>query len=116
MTSILLSSLFYQDQYIFIHDVVLESVTCGDTQIDAGNLRTNLDKLLRTKQSENTEMDIQFAVSTAIVLHHFKNMQSYYLQTFQILNQVSLNPKDAKCVAAKQNPKKNRSSEFLPGN
>ena len=91
-------------------------MTCGDTQIDAGNLRTSLDKLLRKKQSEKTEMDIQFSVSTAIVLHHLKNMVSYYLQTLQILNQVSLNPKDAKCVAAKQNPKKNRSAEFLPGN
>ena len=35
---------------------------------------------------------------------------------FQILDQVSLNPKDAKCVSAKQNPKKNRYAEFLPGN
>ena len=29
---------------------------------------------------------------------------------------MSLNPKDAKCAVAKQNPKKNRSLEFLPGN
>ena len=35
---------------------------------------------------------------------------------FQILDQVSLNPSDAKCVEAKKNPKKNRSSDFLPGN
>ena len=60
---------FYQDQYIFIHDAILESVTCGDTQIDAGNLRTSLDKLLQKDQPGRTEMDIQFAVSTSIVMH-----------------------------------------------
>ena len=64
--SIMVVSSFYQDQYIFIHDAVLESVTCGDTQIDAGNLRTSLDKLLRETQPGRTEMDIQFAVSTSI--------------------------------------------------
>ena len=64
--SIMVVSSFYQDQYIFIHDAILESVTCGDTQIDAGNLRTSLDKLLRETQPRRTEVDIQFAVSTSI--------------------------------------------------
>ena len=56
-----------QDQYIFIHDAILESVTCGDTQINAGNLRATLDKLLKMDQSGRTEMDNQFAVSTLVV-------------------------------------------------
>ena len=34
-----------QDQYIFIHDAILESVTCGDTQIEASNLRVAMRKL-----------------------------------------------------------------------
>ena len=53
-----------QEQYIFIHDAILEWLTCGDTEMDAGNLRTSLDKLLRMDQSGRTEMDHQFAVST----------------------------------------------------
>ena len=64
---------FNQDQYIFIHDAILESVTCGDTQIDAGNLRTSLDKLLQNDQPGRTEMDIQFAVGTSIVMQYFSN-------------------------------------------
>ena len=34
-----------QEQYIFIHDAILESVTCGDTQIEASNLRVAMRKL-----------------------------------------------------------------------
>ena len=56
-----------QEQYIFIHDAILEWLTCGDTEIDAGNLRTCLDKLLRMDQSGRAEMDHQFAVSTGLV-------------------------------------------------
>ena len=32
-------TLSLQEQFIFSYDAVLESVTCGDTQIVAGNLR-----------------------------------------------------------------------------
>ena len=52
-----------QDQYIFIHDAILESVTCGDTQIISGDLRTTLNKLQRQDQSGKTEIELQFAVS-----------------------------------------------------
>ena len=34
-----------QDQYIFLHDAILESVTCGDTQITSGNLRRTINTL-----------------------------------------------------------------------
>ena len=33
----------------------------------------------------------------------------------QTLDQVSLNPSDAKVSSARKNPKKNRSNDFLPG-
>ena len=36
-----------QDQFTFIHDAILESVTCGDTQISATNLRTRIAKMKR---------------------------------------------------------------------
>ena len=52
-----------QDQYIFIHDAVLESVTCGDTEIKAADLRRKLVKLKTRDQSGLTTLDLQFAVS-----------------------------------------------------
>ena len=53
----------YQDQYVFIHDAILEAVTCGDTQIESGNLRTQLNKLQRKDQLGKTGLELQFAVS-----------------------------------------------------
>ena len=34
-----------QDQYVFIHDAILESVTCGDTQILSSDLRVAINRL-----------------------------------------------------------------------
>ena len=53
---------FFQDQYIFIHDAILESVTCGDTEIEAGDLRKKLAQLKTTDESGRTGLDLQFAV------------------------------------------------------
>ena len=53
-----------QDQYIFIHDAILESVTCGDTQIEAGNLRRRLTQLQNKDESGRTGFELQFSVST----------------------------------------------------
>ena len=58
-----LDDFFSQDQYIFIHDAVLESVTCGDTEIKAADLRRKLVKLKTRDQSGLTALDLQFAVS-----------------------------------------------------
>ena len=55
-----------QDQYVFIHDAILEAVTCGDTQIDSGNLRAKLNKMQKKDQSGKTELELQFAVSPLI--------------------------------------------------
>ena len=59
---------YYQDQYIFIHDAILEAVTCGDTQIESGNLRAKLNKLQKKDQSGKTELELQFAVSINFVV------------------------------------------------
>ena len=53
----------YQGQYVFIHDAILEAVTCGDTQIDSRNLRAKLNKLQRKDRSGKTELELQFTVS-----------------------------------------------------
>ena len=34
-----------QKQYIFIHDAILEAIACGDTQINASDLRRAIKKL-----------------------------------------------------------------------
>ena len=52
-----------QDQYAFIHDAILEAVTCGDTQIESSNLRAKLNKIWKKNQSGKTELELQFTVS-----------------------------------------------------
>ena len=56
-------SIVLQNQFTFIHDVILESVTCGDTQINSGDLRFTIAQM-RTKQKETckTGFEIQFEV------------------------------------------------------
>ena len=34
-----------QDQYVFVNDAVLESVTCGNTQVDSRNARIVFNKM-----------------------------------------------------------------------
>ena len=53
-----------QDQYVFIHDAILEAVTCGDTQVESGDLRAKLNKMQKKNQSGKTELELQFAVSS----------------------------------------------------
>ena len=56
-----------QDQYVFIHDAVLESLTCGDTQIPASGLLGAIKKL-KEKDSETgrTGFETQFHVCIII--------------------------------------------------
>ena len=58
-----------QEQYIFIHDVVLESVTCGDTQINANDLNSVIMKLKdRDQVTGKTQFETQFEVCLNSVL------------------------------------------------
>ena len=52
--------------YIFIHDAILESVSCGDTQIVAGDLRDALEKLRMSTQTGQTGLASQFQVKQVI--------------------------------------------------
>lgn len=56
--------LFLQAQYIDIYDYVLEHVACGETKIDATNLRVAL-KNMRTVDHNNgqTQLEKQFQVT-----------------------------------------------------
>ena len=52
-----------QNQFTFIHDVILESVTCGDTQINSGDLRSTMIRMKRAnKNTGKTTFEIQFEV------------------------------------------------------
>ena len=63
-----------QDQFTFIHDAILESVTCGDTQISATNLRMNVAKM--KKYDTKSGFHCQFKVcmhedrSCVVLGHH----------------------------------------------
>ncbi|XP_064386156.1 uncharacterized protein LOC135334774 isoform X2 [Halichondria panicea] len=82
-----------QDQYVFIHDAILESVTCGDTQISAGDLRRQIQKMLSVAPGK-TLSDFQYQ--------------------FQILEQVTPNPKEVRSPIAVKNAARNRNMDYLP--
>ena len=43
----------FQDQFNFLHDAMLESVTCGDTEINSGNLRLSMRKMEKIHPKDN---------------------------------------------------------------
>ena len=54
---------FIKEQYIFIHDAILESVMCGDTEINATNLRSTLMKMNKKNKKDNLmKLETQFKV------------------------------------------------------
>ena len=83
-----------QDQYIFIHDAILEVVTCGDTQITATNFRLQMDKLSREDPTHKCTV---------------------YQHQFNVLDQVTPSPTEVNCSTALNNPNKNRGNKYLPG-
>jgi len=50
-----------EDQYIFIHDAIIEAIICGMTEVPARNLHTHLQKLLITEPGESISgMEVEF--------------------------------------------------------
>uniref|UniRef100_A0A3B1ICT4 Receptor-type tyrosine-protein phosphatase S n=1 Tax=Astyanax mexicanus TaxID=7994 RepID=A0A3B1ICT4_ASTMX len=50
-----------EDQYVFIHDALLEAVTCGNTEVPARNLYAYIQKLTQIETGENvTGMELEF--------------------------------------------------------
>ncbi|KAL5017103.1 hypothetical protein ScPMuIL_006692 [Solemya velum] len=50
-----------EDQYIFIHDALLEAVTCGNTEVPARNLSAHIQKLMQPDQGETvTGMELEY--------------------------------------------------------
>ncbi|CAI8018482.1 Receptor-type tyrosine-protein phosphatase epsilon [Geodia barretti] len=81
------------DQYGFIHDAVLESLICGETQIPAQNLPKVMGQLASTDS---------------------KHGKTGYEVQFGVLEQVSPKPHEVLTLTAQSFPDKNRSMEFLP--
>ncbi|XP_064386406.1 uncharacterized protein LOC135334956 isoform X2 [Halichondria panicea] len=82
-----------RDQYVFIHDAILESVTCGDTQICAADLRRQIQKMSLVAPGKTT---------------------SEFQYQFQILEQVSPNPNEVNCSSALRHKNLNRGIQYLP--
>lgn len=58
-------SIYFQteDQYIFIHDALLEAVICGNTEVPARNLHSHINKLMQTELGDTvTGMELEFKV------------------------------------------------------
>ncbi|XP_066547933.1 protein tyrosine phosphatase receptor type Fa isoform X2 [Amia ocellicauda] len=50
-----------EDQYIFIHEALLEAATCGNTEVPARNLYAHIQKLTQVPQGETvTSMELEF--------------------------------------------------------
>ena len=57
-----------QDQFIFIHDVILESVMCGDTQVKSCDLRPSIRRLTdKDVQTGKTGFETQFEVMHPLI-------------------------------------------------
>ena len=63
---------------MFLHDAVLESLTCGDTQISAGNLRTAMKRLGKMEsQTQTSGYDHEFKVQPRVI--KYKSHQKHIL-------------------------------------
>lgn len=50
-----------EDQYVFIHDALLEAIVCGNTEIPARGLHGHIQRLMRTEPGESvTGMELEF--------------------------------------------------------
>ncbi|CAI8058578.1 Receptor-type tyrosine-protein phosphatase alpha [Geodia barretti] len=81
------------DQYVFIHDAILEVITCGDTQIDAGDYIQKLRKYKSSPNAHPNEFDNQF----------------------NVLEKLSPTPMEVSQKVGLNNPSKNRNDRYLPG-
>ena len=63
---------FAQDQYAFIHDAVLESIMCGNTQVPAAAMKKAMTRLgNRAKTTDQDGFETQFHVSASpVILTH----------------------------------------------
>lgn len=71
-----------EDQYIFIHDSLLEAVQCGNTEVPARNLTAHIQKLTAPEPGETvTGMELEFKVMSlpsAVSDNNIQALKIYY--------------------------------------
>lgn len=75
----MLHDVLIQDQYGFIHDAVLESLICGETQIPAQNLPKAMKQLESIDpKSGKSGYEVQFEVCMIVTTHVLTLIQYFY--------------------------------------
>jgi len=101
-----------QEQYTFIHDAILESITCGNTQISASNLQIRVNKL---KQRDGTTNLTGFEQQFKACLYTLPSQIYIILCQMQVLEQVSPRIENQQSAQAIKHNDKNRPKHCLPG-
>ena len=71
-----------EDQYIFIHDALLEAVMSGNTEIPARNLYAHIQKLTQPEPGETvTGMELEFKVCARL---HLANANAKFVFSFDL--------------------------------
>lgn len=84
-----------EDQYIFIHDALLEAVVCGNTEVPARNLHAHIQKLMHTELGDNiTGMEIEFKVKSSLIFNFKLSVIFFFFilkEQFHLFNDSVLN-------------------------
>ena len=84
---------YSQEQYIFLHNALLEYLTCGNTRVSASQLEQELVQLTQPRSlSGHSELEEQFVM----------------------LCKISPLPNHTHCSVALHNPMMNRNTDYLP--
>ena len=51
-----------EDQYVFIHDALVDAIQCGNTEVPARNLFTHIQRLTRVEPGDGSGMELEFKV------------------------------------------------------
>ena len=90
-----------QEQYVFIHDAIMEVIMCGDTQIDAGDFSQSLKKLKSTPKFRPNEFDNQFMVSSQCFFADCID-EGVYLTSATLIARLSINSLLLWCIIGPQ--------------
>lgn len=81
-----------EDQYIFIHEALLEAATCGNTEVPARNLYAHIQKLTQPPPGETvTAMELEFKVIDEVFIFSF-HLFTDGAQEVEIINKVTILP------------------------
>ena len=61
-----------EDQYVFIHDAVLEAVTSGNTEILARNLSSHVRQLMQPLPGHHNAMQLEFQVINYYYYYYYR--------------------------------------------